>query len=195
MAQSDRTSRKEERTSRDVERSSQQQPLARRRGSDLSGFSPGEFLSNPFALMRRMHDEMDRVFAGAFGQQAGLSSMGGLGTWMPPVEVSECDNQLCVCAELPGLKPEDVKVEITDDALIIQGERKHERDENDRGTWRSERHYGSFHRTIPLPEGAKTEEARADFKNGELRITVPVEQPQNKRRQIPISGAGEPHKK
>ena len=82
-----------------------------------------------------------------------------------------------------------MKVEITDDALVIEGERKHEREDKQEGRWHSERSYGRFHRTIPLPEGATAEQARADFKNGELQITVPIQRPQSKRRQIPITGA------
>jgi HSP20 family protein len=80
-------------------------------------------------------------------------------------------------------------VEITDDALIIEGERKQEREGEQGGRWHSERRYGRFHRTIPLPEGANAENARADFKNGELKVTVPLQRAQNKRRQIPIAGA------
>ena len=173
---------------RDLTRSSQHQP-ARRGGFDPTGLSTGEFFANPFSVMRRMHDEMDRMFADAFGRQTGGSAMAGLGSWAPPLEVSERENEICVCAELPGLRPEDVKIEVTDDALVIEGERKQEREEERGGKWHSERRYGKFYRTIPLPEGANTEHARAEFKNGELRVTVPVERPQNKRRQIPISGA------
>jgi HSP20 family protein len=185
MAKSDRENRAAEAGSREMTRS-EQQP-ARRNTYDPFAFSPDEFFSNPFGLMRRMHDEMDRVFASALGPQAGRSAMGGLGAWMPAIEVSDRGNEICVCAELAGLRPEDVKVEITDDALIIQGERKQERQEEDRGRWHSERQYGSFARTIPLPEGANAEHARADFKNGELKVTVPIERAENKRRQIPIS--------
>lgn len=162
-----------------------------RRGREPFGFSSGEFLSNPFAIMRRMHDDMDRMMAEHFGGTVGAGAMGGLGGWSPAVEVSHRDNQLHVCAELPGLRPEDVKIEVTDDALIIEGERKSEHEDKQGGRWHSERQYGRFMRTIPLPEGARTEQAHADFKNGELLITVPVEAPQSKRRQIPIGGTAQ----
>lgn len=112
--------------------------------------------------MRRMHDEMDRVFGDAFGSRFSANAMGGgLAAWSPAVEV-------------------------TDDALVIEGERKQEHEEKQGGKWHSERRYGRFHRTIPLPEGASAEQARADFKNGELRVTVPIQRPESKRRQIPI---------
>jgi len=164
--------------------------VARRGSFDPFSFSPGEFFSNPFSVMRRMHDEMDRVFAEAVGGRSGASGAGGgLSFWSPAVEVSERDNQLVVCAELPGLKPEDVKVQVTDDALVIEGERKQETENKDGGKWHSERSYGRFYRSIPLPEGAQTENARADFKNGELQVTVPVNRAQNKARQIPIGSS------
>ena len=179
---------------REVTRSSKEQIA--RRGYEPFGFTPGEFFANPFAAVRRMHEDMDRMFAGAFGQQAGGGAMGGLGSWVPALEVTERDNEVCVCAELPGLRPEDVKIEITDDALVIEGERKQEREEEHGGRFHSERRYGRFYRTVPLPEGANADQARADFKDGELRVTVPVQRPESKRRQIPISSGGvEPQKK
>lgn len=172
---------------KEVSRSEQGQTPQKKSGRDPFDFSSGDLLSNPFAMMRRMHDEMDRVFSDVMGQ-TGRAAMGGFGTW-PAVEISERDNEVSVCAELPGMKPEDVKVEIQEDSLVLQGERKQESHRDENGTTRSERRYGRFHRTIPLPEGAKTEEARADFSNGELRVTIPVNRPQSKRRQIPIGGA------
>jgi HSP20 family protein len=177
-------------TGRGVARSSQTQPAQRRSWDPMAQLSPGEFFANPFAAMRRMHEDMDRMFADMMGRQTGGSAMGGLGAWSPAVEISQRENELSVCAELPGLKPEDVKVEITDEALIIDGERRHEERREEGGKWHSERHYGHFHRTIPLPEGANTTDARAEFKNGELRVTIPVEAPKSNRRQIPISGSG-----
>jgi HSP20 family protein len=143
--------------------------------------------ASPFSLMRRMSEEMDRTMARLVGQAAGG---GGLSTWVPAIEVSEREGQIQVQAELPGMRPEDVKVEITDDAVVIQGERKEEREENQGGMYRSERRYGHFYREIPLPEGANPEQARAQFNNGVLEITVPVSQQSSNRRQIPVtSGA------
>src|SRR3982751_4642815 len=146
---------------RSNERSEQNEgALARREGqSGLSrlrrwepfDFSPLDvFSGSPLTLMRRMQDEMDRSFSRFFGQAAGG---GGLSAWAPPVEVTERDGKLNVHAELPGLKPEDVKIEVTDDALIIKGERKYEHEENQGGVYRSERRYGQFYREIPLPDG------------------------------------------
>jgi HSP20 family protein len=163
------------------------QELSRSGDWDPFGFSlnPREFFSNPFAVMRRMSEEMDRAFAQFYGQQgAGRSSQSG---WMPAIDVSEREGQLHVHAELPGIKPEDVKVEVTNDALVIHGERKYEHQHQIGKAYHSERRYGEFYREIPLPEGVNAEQARAQFRDGVLEVTVPVPQQASRRREIPIS--------
>jgi hypothetical protein len=75
-------------------------------------------------------------------------------------------------ADLPGLTKDDINVDITDDALVIRGERKSEREENEEGYYRSERSYGSFYRQIPLPEGVNVDDADATFRDGVLEITM-----------------------
>jgi HSP20 family protein len=85
-------------------------------------------------------------------------------------------------------------VEVTEDAILIEGERRHEYEEKQEGRYHSERRYGRFYRTIPLPEGADAGQVRADFKNGELHVTVPIERPLSKRRQILINGGTETKK-
>src|SRR5688500_6492757 len=180
---------KEGQRSPDTTRSRQELETLGRGGYEPLGFSPLEFLSNPFSAMRRFQEDIDRVLSEAFGSRSTSSGFSSAtGSWAPAIEVSERDNQMVVCAELPGLKPEDVKVEITEEAIVIEGERRHEHEEKQEGRWHSERSYGRFSRTIPLPEGANADQARADFKNGELQVTIPVERPQSKRRQIPIGG-------
>jgi HSP20 family protein len=83
-----------------------------------------------------------------------------------------------------------VNVEVTDDALIIVGERKSEREDEEGGFYRSERHYGKFHREIPLPEGVDGNKAKAEFRDGVLKVTMPAPERKSLRRSIPIeSGA------
>ncbi len=77
-------------------------------------------------------------------------------------------------------------MEVTNDRLVIQGERKYEQEQNKQGVYRSERHYGQFYRAIPLPEGASTEQAKAQFKNGVLEIAIPTPEQKANRRQIPV---------
>jgi HSP20 family protein len=164
-------------------RGSQREDLPVRRGSFALGFpfTPPEFFRmGPFAMMRRMSDEFDRMIgeSKARGQDEKF--------WAPAVEVSQQGNQYIVRAELPGIKPEDVKLEVTEDAIVLQGERKEERNETRGSVHLSERRYGNFYRAIPLPEGAKAEDAQARFDNGVLEITVPAEEPKSRRREIPI---------
>lgn len=148
----------------------------------------GMFSSNPFSLMRQMQSEMDRLFSQAFGGMgAGFGGSTGMAGWTPAIEVTERDGNLKICAELPGMKPEEVKVELANDQLVIEGERRSEQESGEGGYRRSERHYGKFYRSIPLPEGVDPDQARAQFNNGVLEVTVPLPaSAQSKRRQIPI---------
>ena len=168
-----------------MQRSSNETGMSSRRRSPFLGFgiTPQEiFSSNPFSLMRRMTEEMDRMIH-EFGLERGEGNRMG---WSPAIEVTERDGKLSVRAELPGLSPNDVKVEVTNDALVIQGERKVEHNEKDGGVQRTEREYGLFYRSIPLPEGADADHASAKFQNGMLEVTVPVPQQKEQRRSIPI---------
>ena len=167
-----------------------QTALSPRRPSHLGlGITPQEFFSNnPFTLMRRMSEEMDRVF-----QEFGLERDGESKVeWSPAIEVVEKDGKLNIRAELPGLSSDDVKIEAANDALTIQGERKIEHEENRDGVRRSERQYGFFYRSIPLPEGADVEHANAKFQNGMLEISIPVPEQKKRRRSIPIEGQLKP---
>lgn len=168
-----------------LERSRQSGGLERR--GDYQSLSPAElFSATPFALMRRFTEGMDRLFEDVGGWRGGRNE---LTQWSPAVEVREQDGKVEVVAELPGLKENDIKVEVTHDGLVIHGERKNEHEERREGYYRSERSYGQFYRLIPLPEGATVDQAHAEFQNGELRVSIPV--PQQKTRQIPISTTGE----
>jgi HSP20 family protein len=108
-----------------------------------------------------MADDMDRMFEEfGFGRPWGrpLWRETGAEGWAPDVDVFQKDNQLTIQADLPGLKQNEVTVEVTEDAVTIQGERKREHEEKREGFFRSERSYGSVYRVIPLPEGAITDQ-------------------------------------
>ena len=130
-----------------------------------------------------MMDDLDRSFWSPWNGGAEHESR-----FAPPVDIAERDGNVIVSADLPGLSQDDVKVEITGDTLCIQGERKREHEEETRYGRRTERSYGQFCRYISLPEGAKTEQARAQFSNGVLEVSIPVDE-QKRPRQIPISAA------
>lgn len=155
-------------------------------GFDMPLFRGSLFSMNPFVLMRRFTEEMDRAFgAMTLGREEAR-------LWSPTVEVKEKEGKLLISAELPGLKKEDIKVEVTPEALVLEGERKQEKEEKKEGYYHSERSYGRFHRLIPLPEGAELDKAEAEFTNGVLEVSIPIPKTETKRRQIPVNEAPKP---
>ena len=112
----------------------------------------------PFARLPRRQDETARARAGALS---------------PAVDLSEDDRSYKVSVELPGVRREDVTVELHEDVLTIRGEKKSEREEKkDRSHW-VERSYGAFSRSFTLPPTAKAEELRATFQDGVLTVEIP----------------------
>ena len=156
--------------------------LTTRRGTYLGN----NFASSPFAVMRRLSDDMDRFFENfgmgrMFGR--GWPFAGSQGTfpegatfWSPDIEMYEEQGKLVVEAELPGMRKEDVQVQLEGDAIIISGERRHESRDRQAGRYMSERSYGTFHRVIRLPDGADAETANATFRDGILRVEMPLNQ-------------------
>jgi HSP20 family protein len=164
------------------QREQQQRGLSRRQeyypSRELFGFSP-------FSMMRRLTEEMDRAFGSTFGLGRGFGSEQG--AWSPAVEVRERDNNLEITAELPGLTKDDVKVECTDEGIVLEGEKRRESESEEGGIHRSERTYGRFYRMIPLPEGTDVSKVKAEFKNGVLQIQAPLSEQHRKSRQVPIT--------
>lgn len=144
---------------------------------------------NPLAMMRRMQDDLDRVFR-AFGiPRLGavlaapreldelLSASPALtqsGQWSPQIEVFERGGNLVVHADLPAVRREDVQVEVDDDVLTIRGERRHEHRDTQGGYRRTERSYGTFFRQIPLPEGVDPSDIEAAYQDGVLEVIIPT---------------------
>jgi len=140
------------------------------------------FRLNPFAMMREFSDEVDRMFREATPS---------VEAWAPVMDIQRVNGDLLITAELPGLKKEEVKVEMTEDALIIEGERKREQKEEHKGYHHFERSYGKFYRSIPLPEGANTDQVKAELNDGVLKISVPVPELKKKVRQVAIEEVGD----
>jgi HSP20 family molecular chaperone IbpA len=143
----------------------------------------------PLNLMRRVSEDMERMmerFAGRAGSEQGA---GNASAWTPAVEVAQRDGQFIVCAELAGVKREDVSVEVSGDRLTIEGERRQEPLRGQQEFRSTERAYGHFYRVISLPPGAEASAASASLHDGMLEITMPIVQTGQHGRRIAIRGA------
>lgn len=183
------------------------QALARpeRERQGLQRREPGRGLlqRGPFDLFERMSEEMDRTFArmwrdfGLPGRSLRGRGFADEGLWSPRVEAFQKGDRFLVRAELPGVKKDDVQVELREDAITIRGERREEHEEEREGYYHSEREYGEFHRTIPLPEGVIGESAQATFRDGILEISMqapPAEAGRGRRLEIEDASQGEQKK-
>ena len=147
---------------------------------------------DPFALLRQITSEFDRVFDEPFRPSFRWPSFRAIAipetvAWSPEIDVFEKDNRLVTKIDLPGMKKDDVKVEVTDGHLAISGERKSEAEEKKGNFYRCEREYGSFYRAVPLPEGVKLEDVKATFSDGVLEVSVPLPaKPEAKVRKVEI---------
>ncbi len=138
---------------------------------------------DPFSMVNDLQREMERLF-GNFGFGPMFSRELDRGAWSPQIEMYERNGKLVVSADLPGLKKDEVKVDLNDNVLTIEGERKDER-RDEKGGW-SERSYGHFVRSIALPEGINAENANATFNNGVLEITLDAPRQQQRGRKIEV---------
>ena len=139
---------------------------------------------DPMTLVRKVTEEADQLFARFIGRPiAAKSGEGGeAGKWMPPVEVLQRDDRLVICVDLPGISRESVNVEVQRDRVLVDGERKEENAAgNAPGFRRSERSYGPFHRTVPLPEGVDPDSAQASMRDGVLEISLRMPSPAERR--------------
>jgi HSP20 family protein len=156
--------------------------------------------ATPFEFMKRFGEEMDNLF-GEFGFGRGsltqnLERRFGAGLWTPQVEMFERNGELVVRADLPGMRKDDVKVEVTDDGITIEGERRNEDEEKGEGFYRTERSYGKFYRRLPIPAGIDPEDATATFNNGVLEVTMAApKRTSSKTRRVEIRDESRPHAK
>jgi HSP20 family protein len=132
--------------------------------------------------------EVDRLFDSFFGQ-----SERGARRWVPPVDLVEADDHFVLKADLPGLSDGDVAIEVQDGTLRISGERKDEHEQRERGWYRIERSFGSFSRSLSLPDGVDPDRIKAEFHDGVLEVRIPKPEERKPRRiEISSTGNGEP---
>jgi HSP20 family protein len=142
---------------------------------------------DPFREIRGLQNEMNRVFGGlvptGWDNEEGLNA-----AWNPKVNVFENKDNLVLEAELPGMNRDDFDLSIESNVLTLKGERKFEKKNEGDNYHRIERAYGSFTRSFTLPSTVTSENAKADFNNGVLTITMPKRE-ETKARKIEITGA------
>ena len=147
----------------------------------------------PYNLLRQMTTELDRMFDEPwtlFRSPTAERESLGEPTWAPKVDVVTKDGALVTRVDLPGMKKEDVIVEVKDGYLTMCGERKKERQDEMADVYREEREWGSFCRTVPLPNGVRVEDIKATFSNGVLEVIMPLPAaPASGGRNIPIQDA------
>lgn len=134
----------------------------------------------PFALMNRLFQDMDQMFYGLLPPTAARPPARAQ-EWRPAVDVFEQDGMLVVQADVPGMQKENLKVEVRDDVLLISGERRSESEQRQGDYRQTERSYGKFTRSVPLPQWARPDDMSARFEDGVLKIEIPIP-----RRQIEI---------
>jgi HSP20 family protein len=143
---------------------------------------------DPFREITTLQNEMSRLM----GSLSGTGITNGndqTRTWMPAVDVWETENEVVYAFDLPGIDEDKIAVEFEDGSLTVSGERERTQEVSDDSLYRYERRFGSFSRTIGLPQGVSEDSIKADYKSGvlELRVAKP-EQPKPRRIQI---GSGE----
>jgi HSP20 family protein len=127
---------------------------------------------NPFRELEDMQSRLNRLFGDTTFPRMGEAGM-SFSAWSPAVDVQETDNEYVIKADLPDVKKEDVKVELLDGTLTIEGERQQEKEEKGKKFHKIEREYGKFLRRFAMPSEVDASKVQAEFKNGVLNVHLP----------------------
>jgi HSP20 family protein len=143
--------------------------------------------ANPSSLTD-FRNEMNRLLEGFFSRSSmapGWLEASEPGRWLPAIDVAESDTAIRIRAELPGIDPKDVDVSVSEDRLVIAGEKKSETKSADNGWTHRESHYGSFSRAIPLPEAVDPDQVKAHYDKGVLTVDL-TKSPTSTSRKVPV---------
>jgi HSP20 family protein len=141
----------------------------------------------PVAELNTIQNEMNRLFNTFFDQPAATGRPGTTSRrWLPAMDLVETPDHYVLRADLPGLSDEDVNIQLEDNVLTISGERQTQHDQHEEGYYRIERAFGSFARSLTLPDGVDPDRVQAHFDRGVLEISIPKPE-QKKPRQVQIS--------
>jgi HSP20 family protein len=144
----------------------------------------------PLRELSSLQSEMNRLFNTAFDAPSGSSGT-ALRRWVPAMDLVESGDQFVLRADLPGMSEEDIQIELEDGTLTVSGERKAEHTESKDGYHRVERAFGSFSRSLTLPEGIDAEAVSASFDKGVLEVQIPKPE-ERKPRKISIGVGNSP---
>jgi HSP20 family protein len=177
------------------------------------------FDASPWQMMRRMQNEMDRMFGDLITGGGAMAPFQGAGLqqtqqmWNPSIDVSEDQKEYCIEVDLPGVSKDNVHVDIQNGQLSLRAEMRQESGDGQQGDQNRknqqsqqdqrgqeqrqyhmrERRYGYFQRTFPLPDNVDEDQIRCDFRDGVLTCHLPKSsQPQSRARQIPIGASEQP---
>lgn len=142
------------------------------RDKETSRTSDSGQSSNPLVSLQR---DINHVFED-FWRKVENGWNGGdtvVGMYGPNTDITDTDTSVDVSVELPGMTENDIEISMSGNAMTIRGEKKIEHEEERKGIYMSERHYGAFYRTVPLPAGVDPDKAEAQFKNGVLTVSLP----------------------
>jgi HSP20 family protein len=145
----------------------------------------------PVTELNTIQNEMNRLFNTFFDQSAQGRANGATRRWLPPMDLVETADQYVLVADLPGLADGDVNIQLEDNVLTISGERPTVREQEEGATYRLERAFGTFSRSLTLPEGVDSEKVLAHFDRGVLEIRIPKPE-QKKPRTVQISVGAKP---
>ena len=145
----------------------------------------------PLREFSTLQNEMNRLFNTVYDAPAPGGNGGTMRRWMPAMDLLETEDHFVLRADLPGMTEQDVNIEVEDRVLTVSGERKAEHETSKEGYHRVERAFGSFSRSLTLPEGVNPEAVQAEFHNGVLEVWIPKPE-ERKPRNIQIGGNGKP---
>jgi len=122
----------------------------------------------PFTEIETIRQQLDKAFGGLAATRDNSEA-----TWMPALELVDAGDNFVLKAQLPGIDPKDVDIQVTREAISISGEHRYENTEEKSGYVRSEFRYGKFHRVLPLPAHIQNDSVQAECKDGILTLTLP----------------------
>ena len=142
---------------------------------------------SPAGQLATMQSDMARLMNTFFGSSPFAEAGNGASTWLPPVDIAEGENALTLTFDLPGLKEDEIQVELDDNVLTVSGERVRANEVKQDDFYRYERRFGAFSRSVALPAGVKDDQIEASYENGVLEIRVPKPE-QYKPKRIQVGG-------